>query len=377
MGMLAAKHNVDARRIGEWVKNKAKLTNVDINPNSRKIHNGPNVKRPNIESQLVDWIRQMRGLSLPISALTVAHEAMHLMPAEWDSIFSARKWVYSMMGRNEISFRRKTHNENALSEQEMGRLHLDYVKHVRALMEDFDISPSRVVNFDETGCHFDMPASTTIDIRGNLSITVGTKKVNVLSTGDSGFCSVFLAVALDGAKLKPLVVFKGKPGATVERRLSQPEEGIDPRVAACVQENAYCDSRVMQLYVKKCVVPFVEKEDSQVLWTMDNFSSHQVGSVRDAFTSLGVMLSFLPPNSTSKVQMLDVGINKPFKQKMQEYFSSFLIERGNAALQEGLERALIPKVTRGMMSKWIADAWDSITPETIKNTAVKVGFVSI
>jgi hypothetical protein len=65
---------------------------------------------------------------------------------------------------------------------------------------------------------------------------------------------VFLAVGLDGSKLKPMIVYKAKPGKTIEKNL---DREIDPRTVACVQENAYCDERVMLMWIEKCLKPFI------------------------------------------------------------------------------------------------------------------------
>jgi hypothetical protein len=144
-----------------------------------------------------------------------------------------------MMNRNGLSIRRKTHEATALSEEEIGSIHLDFVVHIRDTMELHSLLPKRVINMDETGCHFDMAPSTTVEVKN-------TKHVSIRGTGSTQCCTVFLAVALNGDKLKPLIVFKAKPGKTVEKNL---HKETDPRTITCVQENAYCDERVMLIWV--------------------------------------------------------------------------------------------------------------------------------
>ncbi|KAJ2984896.1 hypothetical protein HDV02_000867, partial [Globomyces sp. JEL0801] len=62
-----------------------------------------------------------------------------------------------------------------------------------------------------------------------------------------------------------------------------------------------------------------------------------------------------------------VGINRPFKAHVQAYQEQFMIEHVNDSSN--------PKITRELMSKWIADSWEKISCQTIKNTAHHIGFI--
>ena len=46
---------------------------------------------------------------------------------------------------------------------------------------------------------------------------------------------------------------------------------------------------------------------------LDEFSDHMTESVRQAFDNAGTILDFIIAGYTSKLQPLDVGVNKPFK----------------------------------------------------------------
>jgi len=77
----------------------------------------------------------------------------------------------------------------------------------------------------------------------------------------------------------------------------------------------------------------------------------------------------LPPNMTSRVQMLDVGLNRPFKVRVQAAQRQFMLDQIEADIQK-------PKITRELMTKWIADAWEAIDVSVIRNTAHKIGFIN-
>ena len=56
---------------------------------------------------------------------------------------------------------------------------------------------------------------------------------------------------------------------------------------------------------------------------LNGFSAHKVKPVRDAIADSGFIYMKLPANITSKVQTLDVGINKAFKDHMSNFHVDF------------------------------------------------------
>lgn len=219
-----------------------------------------------------------------------------------------------------------------------------------------------VINMDETGSTFDIPCSTTVNQKG-------AQHVNVKSTNNSGSLTVFLACALDGSKLTPMVVFKGQPGKTVEKGFTTAGNTYDRRVVCCVQENNYCDERVMLLWIEKVLRPYLATMDPGIcLFMMDNFAPHQKKSVRCALATLNCLQVMLPPNMTSRVQMLDVGVNKPFKDRMKHCYREHMLD-------EIEDNATKVKITRELMTEWIADSYEGVPSSAIKNTARKIGFI--
>jgi hypothetical protein len=70
--------------------------------------------------------------------------------------------------------------------------------------------------------------------------------------GNTGRCTVCLAVSADGQKLPPLVVFRGKPGEGCKNRVEIEIESFD--FGECyyiVQEKAWIDSRGISIWLDK------------------------------------------------------------------------------------------------------------------------------
>ena len=94
---------------------------------------------------------------------------------------------------------------------------------------------------------------------------------------------------------------------------------------------------------------------------MDEFGVYLMSDIVNEIEDCGTQFDFVLAGYTSKLQVLDVGINKPFKDKMRVQFEEFIC----TPLDDGARR---PKITRLMISKWISNAWNGITVESIKNT---------
>ena len=67
----------------------------------------------------------------------------------------------------------------------------------------------------------------------------------------------------------------------------------------------------------------------------------------------------------SKIQVLDVGVMKPFKVYMTQCYKQFMV--GNV---DGR------KVKRWDISQWVVNAWEKISEETITNSWASIGYNS-
>ena len=80
--------------------------------------------------------------------------------------------------------------------------------------------------------------------------------------------------------------------------------------------------------------------------------------------SAGSYTEYVPAGYTSKLQVLDVGINKPFKDYMRKQYSALRSENPDPQAKV--------KVERSQIANWVVQAWSEITPVTIINTWRKV-----
>ena len=73
----------------------------------------------------------------------------------------------------------------------------------------------------------------------------------------------------------------------------------------------------------------------------------------------------MPPNYTSKLQPLDVGLNKPFKDRLRTLYVEYAAT---------IDRDASFYITRQLISRWIADAWEGIPSTAVTNTIRSIGF---
>ena len=78
----------------------------------------------------------------------------------------------------------------------------------------------------------------------------GTKTVSVISSGSSACCTAVLSVALDGTKLRPLVIFRGKAaGGRISNEWQKEDSDFPSDCVYAVQEKAWMDERVMHIWI--------------------------------------------------------------------------------------------------------------------------------
>ena len=84
----------------------------------------------------------------------------------------------------------------------------DFVYYVNDQIACGKYLKSNVVNIDETNIYFDLTGTMTL-------ADYGSRTVSVCGARTSAQCIVLLGVAMDGAKLPPFIIFKGREGGRV------------------------------------------------------------------------------------------------------------------------------------------------------------------
>jgi hypothetical protein len=187
---------------------------VQRNPRARSLNTGRSRDAPALEEEAATWIIDRRRQEIAVTTDQVIAKALAIDPTFRNGHRSAMwSWAYPFLHRHRLSIRRKTRVGRKLSG------HLENIRRefVEAVNERFrsggtleGIPPRLRVNMDETAVFFEMTSNTTIN-------SVNARTVSIRGSGSNARrLTACIACAQDGTKLPLFVVFKGKPGATIE-----------------------------------------------------------------------------------------------------------------------------------------------------------------
>ena len=290
----------------------------------------------------------MRDLHLPVSVIQVKEKAKQLMQQDAPKFKASDGWAYKFFTRNCFTLREKTSLSQRLPDGLEGKMkaYLLKVQKERRLGR----FPSVLIgNMDETPVYFDLIPSKTID-------KVGAKSCIIRSTGaEKRHVTVVLTVTADGSMLPHMVIFKGK----CKLNLTAPQG-----VLLCVQEKAWMDEILMHEYLDHIWQLYVTTKteelglpDYNALLTLDSFRAHTTTAIMEKMEAFGTVPCVIPGGCTSKLQPLDVSVNKPFKQIMKGCWSRFIHE----SVTEADDKAVKMKTaSKQQVLEWIVQTWQTM-----------------
>ena len=86
------------------------------------------------------------------------------------------------------------------------------------------------------------------------------------------------------------------------------------------------DERVGKLWIEKIWKPYINGSIASFL-LLDEFKCHMQGSFVRSINDFGTEVGFIPGGYTSLLQPCDVGINKPLKNKFDDLYMNWAIEK--------------------------------------------------
>lgn len=132
------------------------------------------------------------------------------------------------------------------------------------------------------------------------------------------------------------------------------------------QPKAWCDENLMKVWVEgewgnMFTNPPRANLSGNIL-VADVHRVQQTDEVRQLLQRKKTLLINIPQGCTSRVQSLDVSVNKPFKDAVRTQFEKHL--NGNLTLYT---QGKIPaSEQRVVLTRWVGDAWDHICSNTEK-----------
>ena len=137
----------------------------------------------------------------------------------------------------------------------------------------------------------------------------------IRSTGsDNKHLTVVLAVSSDGDALPPMIIFKGVRPLKLE---------TSSGTLVAVQKKAWMDETLMHRWIEEVLTPFTARR--RTLLILDSFSAHMTPDTEKLLKKRNAVPIFITGGCTSKLQPLDISINKPFKNLLAECWAKFML----------------------------------------------------
>ena len=181
-----------------------------------------------------------------------------------------------------------------------------------------------------------MVPNKTLNIAGERSINVRA------STGSTMRLTCAVTVSAAGDILRPFIVFKGKCDGRIAREFGNPEKSDFPVDCSYMcQDRAWMDEAVMLQWVKEVLEPWSKHVPPGIVpyLLLDSYKCHLMSSVVRAIQDLEIEVEHIPGGCTGLVQPLDVGVNKPLKNRIRRKWEEYMLEEGLAMTVEATDKA--------------------------------------
>jgi len=358
----ARKYRIQTNQIRKWRNNANALMELPAYPTPRTIEERSVIKaakqnvtlhkgRPGTLSHdeahyILDFYEQLRERGIPVDSQLLAIELQRFSPQlNQVSIVILRRRVLRVMKKNNITHRCVTHKaQNIHYEQPIID---DFTHYINRQIVIGRYSADLIFNMDETNVDFDPSPRTTLS-------KIGERSVNARISGHSGRCTAILACTMSGIKLPAMVIWQGVPNGRIAREVLGQLFARD-NIKHAVQVRGWMDSDKYQLWVREVLVPYLNGRYGYLL--QDQFSVHMKEENIAATQRAGVEVDFIPAGYTACLQVLDKGVNKPFKQFVRDHSIAWLQQAPQGAKPNRLD-----------VTNWISNSWNQITAETITNT---------
>ena len=343
------KFGVSEPNIRRWRAKKPKLVEM---PKNKKALRGASAKWPKLEEELLAWVTDKRKGGHAISTTALRLKARGLAGVHGADDFKASPcWAYRFMDRHGLSVRRRTHIAQRLPEDLEDKT-IKFQRYVIKIRREHEYPLSRIGNADQTPLTFDIPSNTTVAQRGEKTVTMKT-------TGhEKDRFTVMLACTADGGKLPPFVVFKRK---------TLPKDKFPAGIFVRVHPKGWMDDDLVKDWLGVVWARVGGLCRRRSLLVLDAFRCHKTEQTKTTLRRLNTDLAMIPGGMTSLLQPLDVAVNKPFKDRLRQKWSTWILEGVKSYTKMGRMR----KVDLPTICSWIVEVWDEIPNDIIKRAFLK------
>ena len=217
-------------------------------------------------------------------------------------------------------------------------------------------SSNNIYNLDETGCFWRALPESGFGIKG-VQCHGGKKSKHRFT--------VVLIVNADGEKEVPIIIWKSEKPRCFK--------GINVStlpVHYYSQSKAWMNGEILDKVLTKLNRKF-SSQHRNVALLLDNAGCHPE-ELKGKYSN--IKLIFLPPNTTSKLQPLDVGIIQNFKVHYRTLLLRYVLSKIDQTTYTAADISKSVNVLKAI--RWVAEGWGSVKRETIVKCFKKCGIIS-
>ena len=350
----ARKFSLNTKTVLRWHADREKIKK------SRKGSKRVDFKRsalfPDMEERLYDEYKELRRKGLKVKGWWFRVRAKQILGElhpDAEFLFS-NSWFDGFKSRHRISLRRATNACQKPPDDKMEAIQQFHQSTCSKARSQDASGPlgrwtlRQIANVDQTPLPFTFTDGATYADTGDKTVWVRGGASGL----DKRQCTVQLTLFADGEpRVKPLVIFRGKG-----KRITLLEKlRYDKRVAVTFQENAWCDEKVMDGWVRQQWKPSCQGE---MLLVADVHKAQKTEAITKLLNEqCNTEIVFVPPGATSLVQPVDVVFNAPFKAAVDKAATDHLHSNVEAYVRGEINASK----RRVLLTKWIGHAWEEVS----------------
>ncbi|XP_021695234.1 tigger transposable element-derived protein 4-like [Aedes aegypti] len=343
---IAKRFQVPQSTVSSILKNREKWRLRKLQNENLQVKRAKAPVDERLERALQVFISQARENSIPLSGLIIREKACQLAKKLGVPEFQGSSgWLFKFLKRHNISFK-KVCGENAAVDSTMAGNWMTNV--LPGFIQEYD--PKDIYNADETGLFYKCLPDRTYAFKSESCHGGKYSKQRL---------TILCAANMDGSdKLPLLVIGKSRKPRCFKNVKSLP-----------VKYEANSKAWMTSLLFEKWMLKFDQRmsdEDRKILMFVDNCTAHPKIFLEKLKS---IKLVFFPPNATSVLQPLDLGIIKSLKH----YYRYELVKERIHSMEIDQEHQDITVLDA---RKLVSKVWSvKVKAETIQNCFRKAGFV--
>lgn len=217
---------------------------------------------------------------------------------------------------------------------------------------------------DQTGVHLVPASNWTYE-------TTGASSVAVLGAEDKRQITACIASSLAGDMLPLQLIFQGKTA----RSLPPPSLNIKACGAHLTfSDNHWSSQETMQQYIENVIMPYANGSidrhrlatDANIILVLDVWAVHKSEEFRRFLRTRHprIHLVFVPANCTSKLQVADVALQRPFKNGIRKRFNQWAAQHIVEQIADekiiGLSELLKMSSIKPLAAQWCIESWQEL-----------------